>query len=552
MPRFISFACALAVATGALAFPFHGCLAQAAHEAEIKPTESKPAEARPAGGRGGEGRRDSGAETGRRREAGAARDAQSEDASERGGEGGGETPARAERRLPRDAVTRHGLNLGDRTLALIATAGSVRLTDDRGDPEADIAYTYYRLADGEAKTRPIAFFFNGGPGSASAWLQLGLAGPWRLPMGGAALSPSAPPELSPNAETWLDFADLVFIDPVATGFSRFATREESARKRLLSVDGDARAAAQAVRRITLKHERLLSPKFIVGESYSGIRAPKVAYDLVARQGVGVRGLILVSPVLDFAASSNASLLRTTWWLPSMAATARELKGPVTRADLADVEAYARGELLVDLARGQADKVATARVVEKVAGFTGLDPALVRRVAGRLSPNEFRRELERAAGLLAGRYDASVLGRDPFPEAATGADVDPSLDPLIAPMTSAVVDLTTRRLNWRPDGAYSLLNMTANHRWDWGAGLASVESVTQLRQLLALDPQFKLLVAHGLFDLATPYFGSQITLDQLPDLGRERIRLTVLPGGHMFYSRDGARTELRKEAEAMMK
>jgi carboxypeptidase C (cathepsin A) len=371
-------------------------------------------------------------------------------------------------------------------------------------------------------------------------------------MSGEALSPSASPELAPNAETWLDFADLVFIDPVNTGFSRFATRDEAARKRLLSVDGDARAVAQAIRRVTQKADRLLSPKFIVGESYGGVRGPKVAHELVARQGVGVRGLILISPVLDFRPFGDSNLLQNVWTLPSMTAAAREARQPVSRADLADVEAYAAGEYAVDLLRGQADAATTERVAARVASFTGIDSAIVRRAAGRLSPSEFRRELARSDKRVAGAYDASVFGRDPFPEAAAGLWSDPASDPLTAPMTSAIVELTTRRLHWRARGAYALLNRTVSQNWDWGHGLNPPESLTQLRLLLALDPQFKVLVGHGLFDLVTPYFGSKILLDQLPDFGGGRVKLTTLPGGHMFYSRDASRRDFRAQAQELMK
>lgn len=461
----------------------------------------------------------------------------------------------AERGLPADATTSHTLALPDRSLAFAATAGSVRLGEEAGEPEAEIAYVYYRLDGADAATRPIAFLFNGGPGSASAWLHLGAAGPWRVAMtgpSGEAVSPSDAPTLLPNAETWLDFVDLVFVDPVGTGWSRFAGKDDAARKRLWSVEGDARAVARAIRMIAAKHERLASPKFIVGESYGGVRAPRVTRQLSIREGVGVRGLALVSPLFDMRDFGGSSLLQYAFALPSMAATARAAQGPVTRDDLAEVERYAAGEFVVDLLRGQADVAATRRIAERVSALTGLDPSETLRSAGRVSPMEFRRAFDRARGRVAGRYDGSVSGYDPFPDSSLSRFPDPSGDPLIAPMTAAIVELTTRRLGWRAEGAYRLLNAEASQEWEWGRGVNPPESLTQLRESLALDPKMKLLVGHGLFDLATPYFASQILLAQLPDFGRDRVRLVVYPGGHMFYSREASRRAFRAEMEAITK
>ena len=195
-------------------------------------------------------------------------------------------PAAAEaHRLPGDSTTKHTVTLPGRTLAFTATAGSIRLNDGKGEPQADIAYTSYQLDDAEAKSRPVTFVFNGGPGSASAWLQLGNVGPWRLPLSGDAAIPSAPPELQPNAETWLDFTDLVFIDPVGTGYSRFVATGEDVRKRFYSVEGDVDAIAVTIRRWLENSDRLLSPKFVLGESYGGIRGPRVVRELQTQQGV---------------------------------------------------------------------------------------------------------------------------------------------------------------------------------------------------------------------------------------------------------------------------
>ena len=459
-------------------------------------------------------------------------------------------------RLPPDSVTKQTLDLPGRSLNFGATAGSIRVFDGKGEPLADIAYTSYELDGADRATRPVTFLFNGGPGASSAWLQFGAVGPWRLPLDGEALSPSASPEVKPNAETWLDFTDLVFIDPVSTGYSRFVASGEDARKSFYSVDGDVNSIALVIRRWLEKHDRLVSPKYVAGESYGGIRGPKVVRQLQLQHGVGVRGLILVSPLLDFREFTGTSLLQYVATLPSYVAVAREAKGlvtgPVKRADLADVEAYAHGEFLADLVKGEADKEATNRLADKVAELTGIDQAVSRRLAGRFDVGEFRRALDRKNGKVTGRYDGSVRGFDPYPDSGSSRFGDPSGDALQAPLTSAAVDVLTRKLNWRPDGSYEVLNGSVEGNWDFGRGISPPQSVSDLRQILATDARLNVLVTHGLFDLATPYFGSKRVLDQLPAFATQRVKFAVYPGGHMFYSRDGSRQALRGEVEALIR
>jgi carboxypeptidase C (cathepsin A) len=467
------------------------------------------------------------------------------------------SPAAAEQhKLPPDSTTKQRVDLPGRSLSFTATAGSVRLFDNKGEPQADIVYTSYQLEGADPATRPVTFLFNGGPGAASAYLQLGDNGPWRLSIDADSVTPSASPDLQPNAETWLDFTDLVYIDPVGTGYSRFVATGDEVRKRLFSIDGDAAEVALVIRRWLEKHDRLLSPKYVAGESYGGIRAPKVVRNLQREQGIGVKGLILISPVLDFREFSGSSLLQYVASLPTFAAVAREAKAngkPVTRTDLTDVENYASGDFLGDLVKGEADREATGRIADKVADLTGIDQAVSRRLAGRFDAIEFRREFDRRNGRVTGRYDASVTGPDPFPDSSFLRFSDPSGEGVMPPISSAAVDLTTRKLNWRPDGSYMLNNMSVGRAWDFGHGITPPQSISDLREALAIDPKMKLLVAHGLFDLATPYYGSKIALDQLPAFaGPQRVKLVVYPGGHMFYSRDGSRQAFRSEVEALMK
>jgi carboxypeptidase C (cathepsin A) len=471
---------------------------------------------------------------------------------------GGQAPAAPasadQRRLPPDSTTRQTVELPGRTLAFTATAGAIQIYNDKGEPQADIAVTSYQLDGADRASRPVTFFFNGGPGASSAWLQLGSAGPWRLPMDGEAATPSASPVLKPNAETWLDFTDLVFIDPVGTGYSRLIASGEEVRKRFYSTEGDVNAVALVIRRWLERNDRLLSPKYITGESYGGIRGPKVVRQLQLQQGVGIRGLIMVSPLFDFREFTGTSLLQYVARLPSYAAVARQAKGEgkVTRADLADVETYASGEFLGDLLKGEADKEATTRLADRVAALTGIDKEVSRRLAGRFDVGEFRRELDRGSGKVTGRYDGSVRGFDPYPDSNSSRFGDPSGDTLQAPLTSAMVDLLRRKLNWRPDGSYEVLNGAVERAWDFGDGINPPQSLSELRQILATDARMKVLVGHGLFDLATPYFGSKMALDQLPAFASApRVKFVVYPGGHMFYSHEGSRQAFRAEVEALI-
>jgi carboxypeptidase C (cathepsin A) len=460
--------------------------------------------------------------------------------------------AHSPRSLPADSTTEHSLALPGRTLNFKATAGTIKLTDEQGAGQADIAYVAYQLEGARPEGRPVSFVFNGGPGAASVWLQLGALGPWRLPLEGA-IAPSTAPALVDNDDTWLDFTDLVFIDPPGTGYSQIVASGDEARKRLWSVEGDIDALAVVVRRWLAANERLASPKFIVGESYGGFRGPRLAQALATKQGVGVSGLVLISPVLDFANFWDADAPFTSvGLLPSFVAAARERAGPVTREQLADVEQYAGGDYLLDYLRGPRDAAAVARMVERVGALTGLDPALVRRLGGRIDKDTFLREFDRAHGKVGAFYDATVSAYDPAPAASDSHWLDPIIDGFNAPLTSAMIDLYARRLGWKIDNRYETLNSAVSRGWDWGHGLQAPNSTGSLREMLALDPNFRVLVTHGLTDVQAPYFATKLLLDQIPDYGAPgRLTLKVYAGGHMSYMRDASRKALREDARKLI-
>ena len=459
--------------------------------------------------------------------------------------------------LPADVTTQHTLELPGRTLHFSATAGAIRLLDDKDAPRADIAFIAYRLDGAEPRSRKVTFVLNGGPGFASGWLQVGAVGPWRIPLGGDATAPSASPEPIPNAETWLDFTDLVFIDPADTGYSRALTSNDEARKRIFSVNGDIAYLAETIRLWLDRFDRNVSPKYILGESYGGFRAPRLARELASVQGVGVSGLVLVSPALKISGPNWAGdPFFFVQRLPTMTAAARATHGPagntVTRAQLADVEHYAETEFLLDATQGERDPAAIERRSARVAAFTGLDPALVRRYHGLIGNDVFLREMDRAAGRVGSGYDATITSADPWPLWTLSEYPDPVLESLKAPVGSAMVAIYETQLNWRPPNAYRLESPTAAHQWDWGRGVMDApQSVSFMRTALALDPHLHMLIAHGLFDLVTPYFATQLLLDQIPQAGLgERVRLVTYPGGHMFYTQDASRVGFREDARKL--
>jgi carboxypeptidase C (cathepsin A) len=476
-----------------------------------------------------------------------------------GGQGDGEQGGREQGgrdqalRLPEASVTQHKLDLTGRTLEFTATLGAVPLYDGEGGPLiAEVVTTAFTRPSEDGKPRPVTFLVNGGPGAASAYLDIGAIGPWRLPL--SRIAPSSPAVTVPNDETWLDFTDLVFIDPVGTGYSWGGGRGEDSRRRFWSVDGDIQSLATVIRKWIERNDRQGSPKFIVGESYGGFRGPKIVRQLQAGQGVGVAGLILVSPVLDFGwrFQDRHSPMRWVSELPSMAAAARDTtpsgSDVIEPGSLKDVEDYAAGEFMTDLLRGVNDDAATQRMAARVSGFTGLDLALVRRLSGRVDAGTFVRERGREAREVGSLYDATVLGPDPNPSAAVSRPEDPVLDGSEAPLSSAMTDLY-RRLGWRIDRPYKLLSEEVGGAWQWGSRRTAPEAVGDLREALALDQALHVLVVHGGFDLVTPYFENRLILNQLPAFDG-RLKLSVYRGGHMFYMRDAARAAFRADAQKL--
>jgi len=458
-----------------------------------------------------------------------------------------------EGRLPEARTTSHTLALPGRTLAFDATAGALTLTDGRGMQEAEIAYVAYTLGAEGGADRPVTFVVNGGPGAASASLHLGALGPWYLPMDPDGIIPSQPVDLAPNPDTWLDFTDLVFVDPVGTGFSRLIDPDDRLRDRYLSIDGDVAALAEFVRRWLTGTGRIGAPTYFAGESYGGFRGPLLAEELQTGHGLALDGMVLISPVLDFGwwAQPDHAPLPHVSLLPSLAAAAMEREGTFSEEALAGAEAYAAGDYVVDLLQGVGDAAAVDRIVERVAGLTGLDRAFVARASGRIGRDSFAREILRDERRVASPYDTTVSTADPAPGAAWSRAADPVLDAMTAPLTGAMLAHYGETLAWLPERRYRLLNGGVTRGWDWPESRRQPQAVGALGRVLALDPEFRALVVHGYTDLVTPYFATELVLRQVqvPDAA-DRVERATYRGGHMFYLRDASRRALAKDARAL--
>ena len=310
-----------------------------------------------------------------------------------------------------------------------------------------------------------------------------------------------------------------------------------------------------VRKWLVANGRLASPKFILGESYGGFRAPKLARKLESRDGIAIDGLVMISPVLDFAwfrSDSNPAIY--AGHLPSLVAAAKGFDGNDARDKLRAAESYASGPYLVDLFRGLRDEAAIRRMSLTIAGFTGLDQKFVARLGGRVDADTLTREKGRDAGKIASSYDANVTGFDPNPYDENSHHDDPVLDALRAPFSTAMASLTADKLGWPVNARYEILNMAVNGRWDWSAGRhgEKAEAIGDLTQLLALDTRFRAIVMHGVADQVTPYFTSKMLIDEIPAFGDpSRLKLAVYGGGHMPYLDGAARAAMREDARRLI-
>jgi carboxypeptidase C (cathepsin A) len=427
-------------------------------------------------------------------------------------------------------ITIHG-----KTLHYTATVGTIKLTAPDGHSTGEVVYTSYIL-DGD-HNRPVLFAFNGGPGAASGYLNFGAVGPKHVAFGNAGESPSDPPIATDNPGTWLDFTDEVFIDPIGTGFSRSMVDEAESRKLFYGPTQDVEYLSLVIYKWLAQNERMLSKKYVMGESYGGFRGPRITHYLQTNLGVGVNGLFLVSPYLN-PSFGDGNLSPIPWMitLPSITAAHLENEGKLTPEAMKDVIAYDEGEYASTLIKGLSDPAATNTMIQHVTEMTGLDPQFVKFSGGRLETRAFLREIHREKGEIGSVYDSNVTDPDPFPYSFAQQSGDPILESGKAGLTQAIVNFVTSTVGWKTDAPYNLLSSDVGRLWDRQSPETQRGSVPDLRQALAADPKLQVLIMHGWNDLSCPFMGSVLTQNQLPPTLSKQITIREFPGGHMFYAR----------------
>jgi carboxypeptidase C (cathepsin A) len=452
--------------------------------------------------------------------------------------------------LPADAHTQQSIELGGKTLHYTVTVGALPTRDADGKTAGQVVFTSYTV---EGDNRPVTFAFNGGPGASSVYLNFGAIGPKHLAVGNEGDSPSDPTTLTDNPGTWLDFTDLVFIDPIGTGFSRASVPEAEAKKLFYSTEPDIQYLSRIVYDWLVKNNRLSSKKYLVGESYGGYRGPRITHYLQSQLGVAMNGVVLVSPYLNPSIDENEDLSPVPWMmtLPSISAAHLERENKLTPQTMADVIAYTRGEYATTLLKGRSDADAQQKMIQHVTELTGLDPAFVKYSGGRIDTGAYLREVWREQGKLGSVYDSNVTSFDPFPFAPEQRANDPILASIIAPVTTAMVDFVTRTVGWKVDARYNALSYDVGRQWDRAGNDLRRGAVPDLREAVAADPKLRVLIVHGWNDLSCPFMGSVLTVDQMPVMGDPtRVAVHEFPGGHMFYTRESSRAELRKDVMEM--
>jgi carboxypeptidase C (cathepsin A) len=452
------------------------------------------------------------------------------------------------RLLPADSVTEHSIDLADGKLAYTATAGTLSLYDQSGERIAAVFYTAYVAKIGNAETRPLTFAFNGGPGAASAYLHLGLVGPKILKFANDHDAASA--QLRDNPQTWLEFTDLVLIDPVGTGWSRPAKADGG--KDFWGVNKDANFFAKVIALYTANNARSTSPKYLLGESYGGFRAAKVARALQRDQGIVVSGIVMVSPLLEtsFHFRGNSFALGAALQLPSLAAAELERNHALTKEAVAEAERFAMTDYLTILAGRPPQGEAARAFYGRVARMTGIPEDVVAKSRGYLREVE-RKDLRSAEGMVVSIYDAGIAADDPFPEQRGYRGPDPVLDGFTRAYGGAFVGYARDQLGFKTEITYTLLASDIGGKWEWREGGRADPSVSDdLRVLLAFNPSFRLVIAHGYSDLVTPYMASRYVIDHLPTIDEgDRVQLRLYPGGHMHYIADESRKSFTADMKA---
>jgi carboxypeptidase C (cathepsin A) len=449
-------------------------------------------------------------------------------------------------------TTSHSIDIDGEAIDFEATAGRLLLRSEDGKKRASFFFTAYTKDNADPTERPLIFAFNGGPGSSSVWLHFGLFGPRRVVLDDEGMPESLPGRLVDNEFSILDVADVVFIDPVGTGFSRGIPEEES--QTFHHFRRDIESVGEFIHLYLSRHGRWASPIYLAGESYGTTRSAALAGHLLTRFGLALNGILLISSILDFA---TAPFDKRTWtfppgadlpyilFLPAYAASgwyhgvvAPEHRDRSLREFLDEVEEFALGDYALGLLKGdQLDQPAFDEMVARVSAYTGLDEEYVRRYRGRIEILRFCKALLRDKARTVGRLDSRYTGIDRFAD-GDSMESDPSYTAILGAYTSAANDHLRRNLQYSSDLPYEILSTKVHEAWDYEDFKNSqVEVVETLRATMSQNPLMKVFVANGYFDLATPYFATEHTFSHMgldPDV-RANVEMQYYEAGHMMYA-----------------
>lgn len=420
------------------------------------------------------------------------------------------------------------------------TTGKLQLKQDDGKPRASIFHVSYERTDiSDTSTRPVMFAFNGGPGSSAVWLHIGVLGPKIIKLPGDGTQPLTPPaRLENNPLSILDVCDLVFVDPVSTGYSR--AEKDVKPGEFHGVDQDIESVGDFVRRWISEHDRWGSPKYILGESYGGIRVAGLSNHLQSRYGMSLNGVVLLSSLLDFATLQPAqgNDLAYMVYLPSLTGVAhfhKKIRGD--RAALVEESTkFAFGEYAAALMKGvNLDALTKTKIAEKLSTLSGIDASIWLANDLRLSSTAFRAELLRKEGKVVGRFDGRVAW-ETTDKAAPAPEYDPSYSLAYGAFSTALLDYLGRDLKYREDQPYEILTGKV-HPWQWNTSNNVVNLSDRLAGAMRDNPRLRVLVMGGYTDLATPPSGIAYSVSHmfnLPESARKNISTTFYDGGHMFY------------------
>jgi carboxypeptidase C (cathepsin A) len=477
----------------------------------------------------------------------------------------GEEPPAAVEAEPLTFVTTHEARIGGVRVSYTATAGTLIMRDDEDQPVAEFGYTAYTMNGADPATRPLMFAWNGGPGSASLWLHMGVLGPHITVVDDLDVNGRGPFRHKANELSILDKVDLVMVDPVGTGFSRPLGEAEGAD--FWGVDNDIRSVSDFIARYITDNKRWAAPKYILGESYGGMRAGGVSYDLLTRHNIGLNGVVLVSPYMDAAGGGGVGVANLvvgyTMTLSTYAATAYfhdalDDKPADFKGFLAEVDEFAIGDYLSVLVKGaRADADERRRVAEQLGAYTGTTPEFWLRANFRVREDQFTQELLRDRGQLAGRIDSRFSGYTTN-ALAESMPFDPYTSAVGPAFVATFNDYLRRELKVEIDRQY-VVSAGLWREWDRShehpnSPYRSVaDTGIDLAFALIRNPDMKVLVQQGYFDLATPYRASEYFIDQmpLPDSLRKNVSIEYYEAGHMMYVHPPSLVKFRKDLAAFI-